>query len=187
MNTSAIKGDVPRVAPAARAADAAAMPLLDGIARVSAWLGGASLLATALLVGLQIVARLTGVQVPSADDFTAWTMAGSVFLALPYTLRQGAHIRVTLLLHALPAAPRRVCEIAANLAALVLVGWGAWHCARFVYDSYLHNEVSQGIVVLPMWVPQLSMPLGMGGLFIMLLGRLASVLRGTPWAEEDHG
>lgn len=187
MHTSVID-EVPAAQPAPDESSAQAnMPFLDGIALVSAWLGGIALLATALLVGLQIIARLIGVQFPSADDFTAWAMAGSVFLALPYTLRQGAHIRVTLLLHALPAAPRKVCEMAANLAALVLVGWGAWHCSLFVYDSYLHKEVSQGIIALPMWVPQLSMPLGMWGLFIMLLGRFASVLRNDPWAEEDHG
>jgi len=175
----------PRIA--ARPARDIATGALEAMARVSAWLGGLFLLATALLVAAQILARLAGAQIPSADDVTAWFLAGSVLLALPYALRQGSHIRVTLLLHMLPAGLRRFCEVLSNVAALILAGWAAWHCTGFVQDSFLNNEVSQGIVALPMWIPQLSMPVGLWGLFAMLAGRLAALLSGSPWPEEDHG
>ncbi|MEG2629310.1 MAG: TRAP transporter small permease, partial [Comamonas sp.] len=96
---------------------------------------------------------------PAADDFAAWSMAATVFLSLPYTLRQGAHIRVTLALQVLPPRAKQLCEVLSTVAALVLVGWAAKHCTLFVHESFVGNELSQGMVILPMWVPQLSMPI----------------------------
>lgn len=114
-------------------------------------------------------------------------MAATVFLSLPYTLRQGAHIRVTLALQVLPPRAKQLCEVLSTVAALVLVGWAAKHCTLFVHESFVGNELSQGMVILPMWVPQLSMPIGMWGMFVMLLGRLVCALRGDYWTEEGHG
>ncbi|MEG1455547.1 MAG: TRAP transporter small permease [Comamonas sp.] len=128
-----------------------------------------------------------GTQIPAADDFAAWSMAATVFLSLPYTLRQGAHIRVTLALQVLPPRAKQLCEVLSTVAALVLVGWAAKHCTLFVHESFVGNELSQGMVILPMWVPQLSMPIGMWGMFVMLLGRLVCALRGDYWTEEGHG
>jgi len=160
---------------------------LDAISRVSGALGGIALLATALLVAAQVVARMLGTQIPAADDFAAWSMAATVFLSLPYTLRQGAHIRVTLALQVLPPRAKQLCEVLSTVAALVLVGWAAKHCTLFVHESFVGNELSQGMVILPMWIPQLSMPIGMWGMFVMLLGRLVCALRGDYWTEEGHG
>ena len=70
--------------------------LLDRLARASGAAAAASLAAIAVIIAAQIVARLMGQQIPAADDFAGWAMAASAFLALPYALRHGDHIRVTL-------------------------------------------------------------------------------------------
>ena len=56
-----------------------------------------------------------------------------------------------------------------------------------MHESFTGNELSQGMVILPMWIPQLSMPIGMWGMFAMLLGRLVCALRADYWTEEGHG
>ena len=148
--------------------------------------GGAALLATGMIVTAQIAARLVGSQIPATDDFSAWAMAASLFLALPYTLRQGGHIRVTLLLHVLPQRLALGFELLSTGVALALVAWGGWHSALYVHDAYLSNEVAQGMVAAPLWIPQLSMPLGLLGLALMLVGRLVAILRGKPWKEDEN-
>lgn len=160
--------------------------MLDGLSRLSGVCGGLALLATSLIVAAQIGARLLGSQIPATDDFSAWAMAASLFLALPYTLRQGGHIRVTLLLHVLPQRLALAFELLSTGVALALVTWGGWHSALYVHDAYLSNEVAQGMVAAPLWIPQLSMPLGLFGLALMLLGRLVAVLRGKPWKEDEN-
>ncbi len=59
----------------------------------------------------QVFGRFFGVLIPSADDFARLCMAASSFLALAYTMRQGVHIRVNLLIDRLPPGPARAVEI----------------------------------------------------------------------------
>lgn len=151
--------------------------VFDFVSRASAWLGAIALLAATAFVSAQIV---------GTDDLAAWSMAGIVFLSLPHTLKAGAHIRVTLLLQALPPRMRAASDLVANAVALCLVAWAAWHCTAFVLESYRTHEMSQGMIVIPIWLPQLSMPIGLVGLLVMLLGRLLNLLEGTPWPEHEH-
>lgn len=78
------------------------MPILDRIAVASGAVAALFLALIGAIVAAQIASRLIGMQIPAADDFAAWSMAASVFLALPYAMLRGDHIRVPLLLQFLP-------------------------------------------------------------------------------------
>lgn len=154
------------------------MKLLD---RLSAAAGAAAAVALAMIgvvITAQIVARLLGRQIPAADDFAAWSMAASAFLALPYAMRHGEHIRVTLVLQRLPARAARVLDIVSSAIGLGLAAWAAWNATAFVYDSWQYDEVAQGMLALPMWIPQLCMPIGLTLLAALLAERLVRLLRG---------
>ena len=51
-----------------------------------------------------------------------------------------------------------------GLAALgvtgLFVGYMAWAVVRFVYDSWRFKEVAQGLVKIPIWMPQLCFVFG---------------------------
>ncbi len=159
------------------------MALLDRIAVVSGVGAGISLAAIALINAAQIISRLVGQQIPAADDFAAWTMAASAFLALPYALRRGDHIRVTLLLQFLPKAAERAMELLATAVGLGVASWAAYNAVIFVWGSYSYNEVAQGMLRVPLWIPQLAMPIGLVLLAVMLLDRLIRCLQGREPAE----
>lgn len=164
------------------------MATLERIAVASGALAAACLAGIGALIAAQIVARLFGYQIPAADDFAAWTLAGSIFLALPYAMVRGDHIRVTLLLQFLPERAKRPYEVCATLIALGLSAWCAWHAAYFVYESYAYNEIAQGMLRIPLWIPQISMPIGLTLLTLMLVRHLVLALRGTlPATEGQHG
>jgi len=65
-----------------------------------------------------------------------------------------------------------------------------WAAVAFVYDSWKFNEVAQGLIKIPIWIPQLSFALGIMILFIAVLDELVAVLRNqTPAyqiAEEER-
>jgi len=162
-------------------------PALDRVAVASGALAALFLALIGALIAAQIVARLAGLQIPASDDFAAWSMAASIFLALPYAMLRGDHIRVTLLLHVLPARSQRGYEVLATLVGAALAAWAAWHTAQFVYESYAYDEVSQGMLAVPLWIPQVCMPIGLTLLTAMMLRRLAIVLRGGQPEETAHG
>ncbi|MEQ4619476.1 MAG: TRAP transporter small permease [Corticimicrobacter sp.] len=154
------------------------MPLLDRLATLSGFVAALFLAMIGIVVAAQIVGRLMGHQIPGADDLAAWSMAASVFLALPYTLLRGDHIRVTLLLQFLPERAVKPYEVVATLIGFALSAWGAWSVSEFVYESYVYNEVAQGMLNVPLWPVQICMPIGMILLAAIMFKRLIACIRG---------
>jgi TRAP-type C4-dicarboxylate transport system permease small subunit len=132
----------------------------------------------ALLTLAQILGRLLGVLVLDAGDFAGYAMAGSIFFALAHTLRTGGHIRVNLLLIRLPTRVRHFIEIWCLGVAIILSSMFAVFSAKMVVDSYTFNDVSTGMVPIPLWIPQLTMPLGAALFVVALLHEFILVLRG---------
>ncbi len=151
---------------------------LDKLYLISGYLAGAFLALMALLILTQIVARWFGVIIPSTEDFSGFLLAATSFMALAYTLRSGDLIRVNLFIGHLKGPVRTVIEASVLLVALLLVSYAAWYMILLAVESYQFEEVSQGYIPVPLWVPQIPMALGMLMLGIALLDELVLLLRG---------
>jgi len=151
---------------------------LERLYRASGQLAGFFLVAIAALSLAQIGGRLLGFAAHSFDEFAGYCMAASSFLGLAYTLRASEHIRMALLLHRARGPARHALEIACLAAGVLLIGFFAWHAAGMVWFSFVTHDVSQGLVPVPLWVPQTGMALGLAILLIALLDDLAITLAG---------
>lgn len=151
---------------------------LDALYRASGVLAGFFLVCIAVMTLAQIGGRLLGFAARSFDDFAGFAMAASFFLGLAWTMRCGEHIRVSLLLHSLRGRARRALEIACLAASLFLCGYFAWWSVDMAWTSYQLNDVSQGLVAVPLWIPQLAMALGLVVLAIAMADDLLRSLRG---------
>src|SRR5699024_7679181 len=108
-------------------------------------------------VTLSIAVRQIGVHVGGLDAYAGYFMAAGGFLALAGTFKKGEHIRVTLLLNALPSRPRWRLDLFTLLIACAISGALCWFSIRLVLDSYTFNDVSTGNDATALWIPQLSM------------------------------
>ena len=151
---------------------------LELLYRASGLAAGFFLVAIGALTAVQIIGRLAGFAAYSFDDFAGFAMAASSFLGLAYTLRANEHIRMTLVLHHTRAALRRALEILSLLVATFLVGLFAWFTCDMTLTSYQLGDVSQGLVPVPLWIPQAGMALGLVVLAIAFVDDLVAVLRG---------
>lgn len=147
----------------------------------------AALAALLAIVLAQIAGRLVGVLVPSAVEIGGFLMAGSSFLALAHVLRNGGHIRVTLLLGRLDGLARRALEAACAGLAAALAIFFAWNCLDMTIETWALGEVSAGLVPVPMWIPQAVMCLGVWALAIALVDALVTLLAGRnpPYLGQD--
>lgn len=141
-----------------------------------ACLAGISLIFLAAIVCAQIIARLLGLYIPGSGDLATWAMSAALFLSLPYTLTRGEHIRMTAVLELIPSIYERYCEFFVTTIALVLSTWCSYYLGAFVYRSYIYNELSQGVLAIPMWIPQLAMPVGSALLTIAFIQRLVRLI-----------
>ncbi|KGJ21868.1 TRAP transporter small permease [Paracoccus sanguinis] len=154
--------------------------------RAAGALACVALAGIAALILAQIAARLMGAQIKSADDFAGWMLAASMFLALPMTLNAGDHIRVTVISESLPAGARRVLDTVVTALGVGLMLWAAWHILAYVRESWVFGDVSHGLLAVPLWIPQLSMAVGMVLLAVALVERLLRRLTGRPVPEDDR-
>jgi len=163
---------------------------LEWLYRSCAILASLSLIAIVLIILAQIFGRLLGIVIPSADDFAGYFMSASIFLALAPTLRAGGHIRVTMLIHNLPKKATHVMELFCVSVGTFFSGYFAWYMINMVRESFRFNELSQGYISTPLWIPQSALAFGTIVLFIAFVEELWHVLRGhTPIYEQqpaDH-
>mgnify|MGYP003394260622 CR=1 FL=1 len=151
--------------------------LLDAVYTGSGLLAGFFLVTVCALSLTQIFGRLLGYAAVTGDEFAGYCMAASSFLGLAWTLRVNEHIRVTLLTAHLHGAGRRTLEFACLALAAGLIGYFAYWAVDMVWTSFRLDDVSQGLVPIKLWVPQMGMALGLAVLFIALVDDLLVVAR----------
>ena len=132
----------------------------------------------------QALGRGLGVLFRGADDVVAWLTAASAFFALGHTFRRGELVRVGLWLDMLGQRARRGAEVFALTVTLLFVGYMVWAVTRFVYESWQFNEVAQGLIRIPIWIPQLSFVIGVTIFFIAVADELVAVLQGRKPAYQ---
>jgi TRAP-type C4-dicarboxylate transport system permease small subunit len=125
----------------------------------------------------QAFARGMGGQIRGTDDIVSWLCAAAAFFALGHTFRHGELVRVGLLIGRLPARARRVAELIALGITAAFVAYMLYASARFVYESWHFKEVAQGLIRVPIWIPQLSFVLGVLIFMIAVLDELVAVMR----------
>lgn len=164
--------------------------LLDNIYLYSGWLAAGFIAAICFLVilqvGLNLIDRIStittgtaiGLTIPSYADFTGFFLASASFLALAHTLRQGGHIRVTLLISHLPPKIGKILEFWCIGAATAVSCYFTWYTGLLVWESYLYHDLSPGMIAIPLWLPQLGMFFGLIILSIALVDEFIYYMRG---------
>ena len=124
------------------------------------------------------VMRELGMRTGGQDDIVAWFCAASAFLAMAHTFRYGDFVRVTLLLQMFGPRLARAAEIWSLAIAAAFVGFLAFWATRFVYESWSFGDMANGLIAIPIWIPQSSFVVGAVLLFVAVLDELVRALRG---------
>jgi TRAP-type C4-dicarboxylate transport system permease small subunit len=163
---------------------------LDRLYAGSGTLAAICLASICVLMLAQAVGREFGLLIRAADDITAWLCGASAFFALGHTFRHGELVRVGLFIDMLRPGPRRIGEIAALTITALFIGYMAVAVTRFVYESWKIKEVAQGLVKIPIWIPQLCFVIGVLIFFVAIVDELILVIRKRKptyqLAEEDR-
>ena len=160
---------------------------LNGLYLGGALAGAGSIVAIGLLIVAQVAGREMGVLIKGTDDLTAWSVVAAGFLPLAYTYRRNRHIRVTVVVEQLDGWRRRVLEMLILAVSLFLVGYMAYSAFDMVWDSFRFEELSQNLIVIPIWIPQSSMALGSLLFAVAVLDDVVVSLTGGQPAHMDAG
>jgi TRAP-type C4-dicarboxylate transport system permease small subunit len=150
---------------------------LDRLYTASGVLAAICLASIGAMMLAQAFGRGAGILVRGADDIVAWLTAACAFLALGYTFRNGELVRVGLWIDMLSSRRRRIAELAALVVTALFAAYMVWAISRFVYESWQFRELAQGLIAIPIWIPQMSLVVGTMIFLIAVLDELVRVLR----------
>lgn len=117
-----------------------------------------------------------GLAIPSYADFAGFFLASTSFLGLASTLRSGDLIRVNLVLQRMNPVIRRIAELWGTAIGSLVSAMATWYAVQLALDAWRYNELSTGIIAIPMWIPQLSLILGLAILTIAFIDGFVSCL-----------
>ena len=131
------------------------LAVLNRISQVAVWVGGALLLASALLICAEIGLRRMGITTRGADEFSYYVLAISSSWAFSFTLLRKAHIRIDVIYARLGARVRGLLDMLA-LLALGLFAFIATYTVAFglLTRSITRGSTSNTVWQTPLWIPQ---------------------------------
>jgi len=152
---------------------------VDGLCTLAAMVAGVLMLALFALGLAEIVLRSAfDISLSFAVEYSGYLLVLTLFLGAGWTLRQGGHIRVSLLSERLSPNVQRGLDILCTLVGLVIAGYMSAALLRFGYGTLLRGTLSYFSSATPLAYPQLLLALGPCILTLAMSARLIRLLRG---------
>ena len=158
---------------------------LDGLYLFAGYAAGAFLVLIFAIMMIMSVGRQFSLNIPAGDDIASWCMAAMAFLGLAHTFKRGEMIRVGLLMERLHGRTKQVAEVTALAIATAFVLYFTRNAVQMTYDSWRFNDMAQGVLAVPLWIPQLGFTGGLVILAIALIDEMVNVLRGNRPSYEQ--
>jgi TRAP-type C4-dicarboxylate transport system permease small subunit len=106
-------------------------------------------------------------------------------LAAPYLLRQGQHIRVDIVLRAIPKAIAWGCEWIADVLGLLCCLFMVWYGARVAYKSFADGSMAIKTLVTPEWWSLAPLPAAFALLAVEMIFRMHRLATGPREPRND--
>jgi TRAP-type C4-dicarboxylate transport system permease small subunit len=144
---------------------------------------GATLALLAVLITLDVFLRNLGLFSSGALlEITEYALFVTTFIAAPWVLWLGSHVRVDLVLSQVPAPVARVMEIVADAVGVVCSGLLGWHGLNVTLVSFQRGDLIVKQLVIPEWTLVMFIPLSCLLLVIEFLRRIVVV-----WSTRPQG
>ena len=114
-------------------------------------------------------------------DFVIYCLVAATFVGSSYVLMTRGHVNVDILPVYLGPRPRFVLAVFTSLVSMAFIAVLLWLTGQFWYESFEGNWRSNTVWRARLWIPYLSMPLGLGLLLLQYVADILCLLTGrTP-------
>ena len=144
-------------------------------------LASAMVLIMTLLIGADVGLRNAGLGgVAWSNEASEYMLYLITLLSAPWLLRQGKHIRIDIVLRALPPRIGWALEWVGDLLGLLCSLYFVWYGMKVLVASYLAGSISIKTLIIPEWWLLAPMPLAFVAVsieFVFRMHRLAKAER----------
>lgn len=152
-------------------------PLKSRVAIICEWLCCLTLAAMLIIISAEAVARLFGKSLEMADEVGGYLLVAISFLSLSVCQVSGSFHHLELLQPRLKPKAQAIWAIVFDLMALGCTLVILWQLCRLEIQSWAYGDVAPTELQTPLWLPRLSMPIGVGALVLVLFGSLIASIR----------
>lgn len=152
---------------------------VDGACTIGAWVAAlAAALLAVILITEVIATSFFNWSQPWAVEYAIYLQCMVLFCGAGWTLRQGGHIRVAILLQTLPAPVARLLDMAGCTFAIGVLGYACWALWQQWVRTFDFASTSFYPMATPLWIPQGFLTLGITLLVLAFVARLVRLLLG---------
>lgn len=138
----------------------------------------AAMAAIALITAANVVTRyLTDISLAFTEEYSVALMVAVALIGSALAVACGRHIRVGLLVDALPPRGRRAAEAAGLLLVILCFALLVWFGGRMAYDEWDFEALTPGLGN-PQWIYTATLPVLSLLVIARAAGRLIRLLRG---------
>lgn len=123
-------------------------------------------------------------------EFVMYLLVAATFIGAPYILLTRGHVAVDVVPLMVAPRVRRHLHLVGSLIALVFCGLFLWASIPWWYDTWVNNQTTASMWRARLWIPYLSVPVGLSVLCLQFLAEIWLVisLRDNPFglAPDDR-
>lgn len=136
------------------------------------------LLAMIVMIGAEAIARnIFGTSLQITDEVGGYLLVALTFLSMSVAEAHGGFHRVEFVQMRLSPRLRLITQIMFELMSLAASALVTWQLIRLALNSWHTEDVAPTPLATPLWMPQISMGIGMALLCFALLRTIAAKVR----------
>ena len=143
---------------------------LERITQLAVWVGGAALLAAAVMVTVDVFARkIFNVTMSGSDEYSGYVFSATTTWAYSYCLLHRSNVRIDALYNYLPRKITAILDVVGLLLLFYYMSIMTYYAMISFLDSWVSNSVSITTLGTPQWIPQLFWVAGLILFFVTLI------------------
>ncbi len=149
---------------------------IEKISKLGAYISAFFMLLIVAIISTEIFLRsMFNKSLLISDEYSAYFMVASIFFGLAYTLREGKHIKITIITSRIKNKKASlILDIVVYLIAFGISTFACYFSFLMVNETRSLDMRADSIAETPLWIPEISVFLG----FLLLsLQLLAMILR----------
>lgn len=151
---------------------------VEGLATLLAWAAMAAVFAIMALVVVDVTLRaLFSSSLLFVDEVCGYLLVATAYFAYAEALKRDAHVRVDMLFMLLPDRVKARIDLAFAVASIAAVGTVGWASTVMVMRAYERNVLVPGVLLTPVWIPQLAVIVGLGAVLLQFLVEIHRLAR----------
>ena len=143
---------------------------LERISQLAVWVGGAALMAAALMVTVDVLSRkIFNITMSGSDEYSGYVFSATTTWAYSYCLLHRSNVRIDALYNYLPRKVTAILDVVGLLLLFYFMSIMTYYAMVSFVDSWVNNSVSITTLGTPQWIPQLFWVAGLILFFVTLI------------------